>query len=75
MNRTAIAIIAFIIVSAAILGGAYIGFFTLATHFPPGRTLGLLSSAMMIGSGLACAGAGYLANKWVQKGTADDKDR
>jgi len=67
MSRTGIAIIVSILAIAAVLAGTYEAFFALAARFPPGRTLGMISAALMVGSGLVCAGIGYAANKWVQR--------
>ena len=66
MNRITIAIIVSAVAIPAILGGTYWAFVALATAIPPGRTLGMISAALMVGSGLACAGVGYAASKWVQ---------
>lgn len=68
MNRTAIAIVASLVAFALILGASYAALTTLAPHVPPGRAMGMLSAALMVGSGLACAGAGYLASKWAKRG-------
>jgi hypothetical protein len=65
MNRTATVII------AALLAGTYLAFTALAAQIPAGRTLGMLSAALMVASGLACAGVGYVANKWVMRGSGD----
>jgi uncharacterized iron-regulated membrane protein len=67
MNRNVIAIIASVVAIAAILAGTYGAFFALAAQIPAGRTLGLISAALMVASGLACAGAGYLASRWAQR--------
>ena len=67
MNRTAVAILVFVVAAGAILAGAYWAFFALAAQIAPGRTLGMISAALMVASGLACAGVGYLASKWAQK--------
>jgi uncharacterized membrane protein YidH (DUF202 family) len=67
MQRTAIAIIVAIVAIAAILAGAYKMFFVLAAHMPAGRTLGMASAALMMGSGLVCAAIGYAANRWAQR--------
>ena len=67
MNRTAIAIVVSAVAIPVILAGTYWAFVTLATYIPPGRTLGMISAALMVGSGLACAGIGYAASKWVQR--------
>ena len=68
MNRNAVAIVVAILCIAAVLAGTYVAFFAMAAHFPAGRSLGMLSASLMVGSGLACAGIGYLANKWAQRG-------
>lgn len=70
MNRNAIAIIVAVLCIAAVLGGTYLLFTALAARVPAGRTLGMLSASLMVGSGLACAGIGYLANKWAQGGAS-----
>lgn len=67
MNRTVIAIIASVVAIAAILAGTYWAFLGLAAQIPAGRTLGMLSAALMVISGLACAGVGYLASRWAQR--------
>lgn len=66
MNRTAVAIVVSLVAFAVILIASYAILTMLATHVPPGRTMGMVSAALMVGSGLACAGVGYLANKWAQ---------
>ena len=63
MNRTAIAIGVSVAAISTTLAGTYWAFVTLATHFPAGRTLGMMSAALMVGSGLACVTIIYLANK------------
>ena len=68
MNRTAIAIAVSVPIIAALLAGTYVAFTALAAQIPAGRTLGMLSASLMVGSGLACAGVGYVANKWVTRG-------
>ena len=67
MNRTAIAIIVSILVIGAVLAGTYAAFVALAALFGPGRTLGMISAALMVACGLACAGVVYAAVKWVQR--------
>jgi cation transporter-like permease len=67
MNRNVIAIIASVVAISAILAGTYGAFFALAAQIPAGRTLGLISAALMVASGLACAGVGYLASRWAQR--------
>lgn len=66
MKPVAIAVIVSIVLIGAILAGAYWLFFVLAAHMPAGRTLGMISAALMIGSGLACAAVAYLANLWLR---------
>ena len=66
MTRNVIAIIVAVVCCAAVLAATYAAFFAMAAHFPPSRVLGLLSAALMVGSGLLCAGIGYAANKWAQ---------
>ena len=66
MNHMPATIIISVIAVAAILAGTYEAFFALAAHFPPGRTLGLIGAALMLVSGLACVGVGYLAIKWLK---------
>jgi hypothetical protein len=56
-----------VVCCAAVLAGTYFAFFAMAANIAPGRVLGMLSAAMMVGSGLFCAGIGYLANKWAQR--------
>ena len=68
MNRTVIAVVVSVLAMAVILAGTYGAFFALATLIPAGRTLGMISAALMVASGLACAGVGYVASKWVQRG-------
>lgn len=70
MNRTLVAVVVAATAIAALLGGAYGLFFVLAGHIPPGRILGMFSAALMVGSGLGCAGVVYAANKWIQSSTA-----
>jgi hypothetical protein len=67
MKPTAIAIIVSALAIAAILAGTYEAFAALAMIFTPGRTLGMISAALMVASGLACAGVAYAAYKWVQR--------
>jgi hypothetical protein len=67
MNRNGIAIIASVVAIGAILAGTYGAFFALAARIPAGRTLGMLGAALMVGSGLACAGVGYLASRWARR--------
>lgn len=71
MNRTPIAIIFSALAIVVLLAGTYLLFTALAANLAPGRTLGMFSAALMVGSGLACAGVVYAANKWV--GRAKDK--
>jgi hypothetical protein len=73
MNRIAIAITVAVLAIAAILAGTYAAFFALAAQIPAGRTLGMISAALMVGSGLACAGVGYVANKWAQRRLRGDR--
>lgn len=74
MKPLVIAVTVSIALIGAILAGTYWLFFLLAAHFPPGRTLGTISAALMVGSGLACAAAGYLMNKWLRRRTAATGD-
>lgn len=67
MNRNVVAILVSAVAIAAILAGTYDAFFALAARIPAGRTLGMLSAALMVGSGLACAGVGYLASRWARR--------
>ena len=67
MNRNPVAIAVAVIGIAAVLAATYVAFFAMAAHIPPGRVLGLLSASLMVGSGLLCAGIGYVANKWAQR--------
>jgi hypothetical protein len=68
MNRTMIAIAVAVAGCAMVLAATYKIFFVMAASFPPGRVLGMFSAALMVGSGLLCAGIGYLANRWVGRG-------
>ncbi|RTL51109.1 MAG: hypothetical protein EKK46_12810 [Rhodocyclaceae bacterium] len=65
MNRATIAVIFSALAIVVLLGGTYLIFTALAANLAPGRTLGMFSAALMVGSGLACAGVVYAANKWV----------
>ena len=67
MNRNPVAIAVAVIGMAAVLAATYVAFFAMAARIPPGRVLGLLSASLMVGSGLLCAGIGYVANKWAQR--------
>ena len=67
MSRTSVAIIVSVLAIVIILAGTYGAFFALAAHISPGRTLGMMGAALMMGCGLACAGVGYAANKWVRR--------
>ncbi len=66
MNRNVIAVTVAVAGIAAVLAATYAAFFAMAGHIPPGRVLGLLGAALMVGSGLLCAGIGYVANRWAQ---------
>lgn len=67
MRPIALAIIVSMLAIGAILAATYRVFFALAAHFPPGRTLGMIGAALMLGSGLGCIAVGYLANQWVRQ--------
>ena len=67
MNRNPVAIAVAVAGIAAVLAATYVAFFAMAATIPPGRLLGLLSASLMVGSGLLCAGIGYVANKWAQR--------
>jgi uncharacterized iron-regulated membrane protein len=67
MNRLGIAVIVSIVAIAAILASTYAAFFALAAQIPPGRTLGMISAALMMCCGLACVGVVYAADKWVRR--------
>ena len=67
MNRNVVAIVVSVVAIAAILAGTYGAFFALAAQIHAGRTLGMLGAALMIGSGLACVGVGYLATRWARR--------
>ena len=68
MNRNVIAIIASVVAIAAILAGTYGAFFALAAQIPAGRTLGLISAALMADVLMLLARMdGYLASRWAQR--------
>ena len=67
MNRKVVAVVVSAIAIAGVLAGTYEAFFALAARMPAGRTLGTISAALMVGSGLVCAGIGYVASGWVRR--------
>ena len=75
MTRNGIAIVFAVLAIAAILVCTYAAFFALAARIPAGRTLGMIGAALMVGSGLACAGVGYVANRWAQRQAGRAGDR
>src|SRR5882672_3255583 len=67
MNRNILASLGAVLGIAAVLFGTYLAFFALAARIPPGQVLGMIGAALGIGGALACAGIGFVANKWARR--------